>query len=434
MLVYTLLYAALTALPTLSAPQQIPLSLSNPSISLLTSLSPTSLAPALSLTLAQLPREHLKQLEQHVLSLPEKRLIQLARDGSDGNRIEVTEGGKALLTLRGHKFVDVTDDDEKTMSVYSGNTYPAELNHTAKELAPLFKHISLDKMKSFIAEFSGFYNRYYRSEYGRQSQQWLLSQLKSLHKEHNPSASITYAEFKHSTWDQRSIIVHWAPSSAVAGPLAKSKKPEPSIVILSAHQDSTNRLPFLRAPGADDDGSGTTALMQTFIALLTSRWEPKEHALEFHFYSAEEGGLLGSGEVARAYKEEGRKVRGMYHMDVVAYVKPGTTPVVGLLTDEDATEAALVDFLELVIGEYAEIPAARTKCGYSCSDHARWKQNGFPSACLAEGKFEDSNPNMHSTADVYDRPEYSFEHISQFVRVGLGFVVELVGGLEKEAV
>lgn len=30
-----------------------------------------------------------------------------------------------------------------------------------------------------------------------------------------------------------------------------------------------------------------------------------------------------------------------------------------------------------------------------------------------------------------DRPEYSIEHISEFVRIGLGYVVELAGGLKE---
>lgn len=80
------------------------------------------------------------------------------------------------------------------------------------------------------------------------------------------------------------------------------------MVILSAHQDSTNSLPFLRAPGAgsfgssvarppadlttraDDDGSGTTVLLTILGSLLAEGYSAnKDTAVEFHFYSAEEG-------------------------------------------------------------------------------------------------------------------------------------------------
>ncbi|BGP19530.1 hypothetical protein JCM10213_000129 [Rhodosporidiobolus nylandii] len=422
MLVLPLFAALLGAQSAFCLPQQIPL-LSPSSGALSTLLSPTSLPlSSLSSTLAQLPLEHLHQLEKHVHGLPEKRIVQLTRDGPQGERREVTEGQKALLTLVGECFIDVTNDVTGALEAYSKNSYPDHLSHNATELAPMFKRISIKEMKGFISHFSSFFNRYYRSQYGRESQQWLLAQLKELHATHNPSASLTFREFKHSSWEQRSIIAHWEPSSRAAQAAP--------VLILSSHQDSTNSLPFLRAPGADDDGSGTTALVQALTVLLKSGWAPESRPLELHFYSAEEGGLLGSGEVARSYREEGKSVRGMYHQDVVAYVKPGTEPVIGLITD--GVDSDLVDYLELLIDEYAEIPAERTQCGYACSDHGSWTRNGFPSSCLAEGKFADSNPNMHSTADIVDRPDgaYSFGHIAQFVRVGVAFAVELAGGKE----
>lgn len=78
--------------------------------------------------------------------------------------------------------------------------------------------------------------------------------------------------------------------------------------------------PSARAPAltlcTDDDGSGTTTLVSIFTALLAQSYVPTTHALELHFYSAEEGGLLGSGEVSRAYAAEGKVVRAMMHMCV----------------------------------------------------------------------------------------------------------------------
>lgn len=76
--------------------------------------------------------------------------------------------------------------------------------------------------------------------------------------------------------------------------------------------------------------------------------------------------------------------------DVVAYVKPGTKPVIGMITD--GTNSDLVGFMKLVVDEFATIPYAETQCGYGCSDFASFTKYGFPSTCLAEGLFEDSNP------------------------------------------
>lgn len=86
------------------------------------------------------------------------------------------------------------------------------------------------------------------------------------------------------------------------------------VTILGAHQDSTNFLPFLAAPGADDDGSGTVTILEALRALVTAGFQP-ESDVEWHWYSAEEGGLLGSQEVAAEYERQGTKVRAMLQQD-----------------------------------------------------------------------------------------------------------------------
>ncbi|GAA6013357.1 hypothetical protein JCM10207_000866 [Rhodosporidiobolus poonsookiae] len=424
MLLLPLLSAAL-AVGSVTARQQIPLRApTNNPATLAQLVSPTLNRPTLARlesTLAALSDEHLDQLEAYVGRYPQKRIVKLAEDGP---ALEITEGGKALLSLEGIRFIDVTDhSDVLSVTVKQQNEYPTTLAHNASQLAPLFKSISIPEMQTFLGNFTNFFNRHYRSQYGRESQLFLLEHLKDLHASLNPHANISFTEFTHEWSGQKSIVVHW--------PATRSKSSGDSdgkgSVILSAHQDSTNRLPFLRAPGADDDGSGTTALIQAFKGLLESGWAPTTHPLELMFFSAEEGGLLGSGDVAASYQKAGQKVRALFHMDVVAYVKPNTKPVIGLITDPDGVDPSLTDFMELLVDEYAEIPAARTRCGYSCSDHSSWTRKGYPSACLAEGNFEDSNPNMHSTGDTTTAAGYSFEHIAQYSRVAIGYAVELAG-------
>lgn len=57
-------------------------------------------------------------------------------------------------------------------------------------------------------------------------------------------------------------------------------------------------VPFFA--GADDDGSGTVTILEAYRALIASEFTPNR-TVEFHWYSAEEGGLLGSQAVAKDY-------------------------------------------------------------------------------------------------------------------------------------
>ncbi|SCZ97181.1 BZ3500_MvSof-1268-A1-R1_Chr4-2g07043 [Microbotryum saponariae] len=380
-------------------------------LSLSQALTPLIVA-SMSAKLETVDEDSHRRLQQHIEALPEKRLV---RFGEGSPTVELTEGAKALLTLQGIRFIDVTNEDPALLSALKEPTYPTKLSHTSKQLEPLFKHINIPTMKAFLTRFSGFYTRYYRSSTDRESQQFLLGHLKEILANSGSKANVTFSEFEHS-WTQRTIIVRFEPT--------KAKNPSSApIVILGAHQDSTNSLPFLRAPGADDDGSGTTTLVTAFRALAEEHFEATTVAVEFMFFSAEEGGLLGSGEVAQAYAREEKQIRAMFHMDVVAFVK------VSRFYRLSASRMEMLTLISILY-IYAEIDYVDTACGYGCSDFASFHKIGAPAACLSEGQFEDSNPHMHSAQDTIDIPEFSFEHMAQFVRVGIAYAIEL-GKMKK---
>lgn len=377
-----------------------------------------------SLLSLNLSIHHLAELSAHIASLTEPRLVKLSEDGPV---LSVTEGEKALLVFQGKRFIDVTDEKKELSTAFTAQAkdlFPSKLNYKATFLEPLFNQIDVAAMKAFLIKFSGFRTRYYRSSTGRESQLFLLNTLKDIAKT-NKRVNVTFSEFVHP-WGQNSIIARFEPSQWKLNHDLSEK-----IVIVGAHQDSTNVLPFLSAPGADDDGSGTTTLVTAFTVLVNSTFSPSTNPVEFHFYSAEEGGLLGSQAVAQAYATAGKQVRSMLQMDMTAWVKAGTEPVVGIITDFVSPE--FTEFIRSIVGEYAQIPFVDTKCGYGCSDHASWTKVGAPSAFTIESTFEESNHNIHSSNDRIDySSEFSFEHMTQFTRIAIALVVELGGGASLE--
>ncbi|WFD29444.1 bacterial leucyl aminopeptidase [Malassezia sp. CBS 17886] len=276
-----------------------------------------------------------------------------------------------------------------------------------------FAHVDKKGPRADLDVFTAFYTRYYRSETGRASQRWLLGRAEALAGALRGNASVH--EFAHA-WGQNTIILHIPGKDAL---LSRAR----GVTILGAHQDSSNLLPFLRAPGADDDGSGTVTLLEALRALAAAQWEPQTD-VEFHWYSAEEGGLLGSQAVAAAYEERGIRVRGMLQQDMTAYVKEGTEEVVGLVTDY--VDTGLTDFVELLVRRYLTIPPARTQTNYGASDHASWHRARYPSSFAIEARFQDCNlRRIHTTQDTVDHAAFSFPHLLQFVRLSMAFAVEL---------
>lgn len=70
-----------------------------------------------------------------------------------------------------------------------------------------------------------------------------------------------------------------------------------------------------QAPGADDDGTGTVNLIEAFRVLLVSGFRPST-PVEFHWYAAEEVGLLGSQAIASAYRSAGVDVKAFMELDM----------------------------------------------------------------------------------------------------------------------
>ena len=188
---------------------------------------------------------------------------------------------------------------------------------------------------------TGANSRFFR--YGADSSAWLYNQVnQTIHDSGAEEYGARVNTFKHP-WGQNSII------ATIPG---KSDK----TVVIGAHQDSINLfLPsILSAPGADDDGSGTVTILEALRVLLESEAIIKGNAsntVEFHWYSAEEGGLLGSQAIFSAYEKEGRDVKAMLQQDMTGYthktIEAGEPESVGVITD--FVNPGLTEFIKKII-------------------------------------------------------------------------------------
>jgi leucyl aminopeptidase len=350
------------------------------------------------------------------LDLDAQRLVQL----DDEKVVMMTELEKIEAKARGVKFLDITDTQDLGSLAHLRLDSPSFPTPNATEtVKSVLKNLSTDGPQENLRKFTSFRTRYYRSDTGRQSQLWLLSKINEITEKFSSKSlrtQIRIGEFKHA-WGQNSIILRINGSSDDDG-----------VVVIAAHQDSTNMWPFLPAPGADDDGSGTVTILEAYRALIAADFRPVR-TVEFHWYSAEEGGLLGSQAVAKDYESRSINVLAMSQFDMTAWVKRGTREEVGVITD--FTDPNLTKFNKQLVEKYLNIPYVETKCGYACSDHASWRKAGYPSVFTIESSFENSNKNIHSTNDRIDiSDEFSFSHMLEFSKLAVAFAIEL-GGWSK---
>lgn len=348
---------------------------------------------------------------QQSIASAERYLIELA----PFEKQWVTEDVKWQLRRDGKKFFDITDTEllgTTRRNVAATVKYPKTVAQN-DTVSSLLKSLDKDRMHEQLETFSGFHTRYYKSDFGRQSSEWLLDQV---------NKTLT----KAGTGFVRPFVHSWGQNSIIATLPGKSEK----TIVIGAHQDSINLfLPsILAAPGADDDGSGTVTIFEALRVLLTDKdilTGKAENTLEFHWYSAEEGGLLGSQAIFQAYEKEGRDVKAMLQQDMTGYthgtLEAGEPESVGVITDY--VDPGLTEFIKEVVTAYCTIPYVETKCGYACSDHASASKAGYPSAFVIESDFKYSDRKIHTTED---KIEYlDFGHMLQHARLTLGLAYEL---------
>ncbi|KAL3232148.1 hypothetical protein RNJ44_04064 [Nakaseomyces bracarensis] len=335
----------------------------------------------------------------------------------NGQYQQVTESDKLRLRRRGVRFFDVTNvlsffksKDEDVVPVYS---YPVRLSHE-ESVNEIIKKIDKESMYRDLSKLTSFYTRYYKSADGLKSAKWVLGRITEITAELDPE-SYEIEQVAHEGWDQFSMIVRFKGISV----------PE-NIIVVGSHHDSINLLlpSILPAPGADDNGSGTITVLESlrlYTNYIHKTGERPKNTVEFHFYSAEEGGLLGSLDIFTRYAQQGKTVVAMLQQDMTGYVRDPEDEHVGIVTDHTAPQ--LNKFLKIVMDAYLSIPYVDTECGYACSDHGSAMKNGFPAAFVIESEFKKSNRYIHSTMDTLDR--LSFDHMAEHAKLVIGTVVEL---------
>jgi len=310
-----------------------------------------------------------------------------------------------LLISNRINFMDITDFPTVTRDPAAPSAFPAAIRFQST-VRGLFSQIDIPYMTSFVTRFSAYNNRYYQSQTGVQSSEWLLSILQEAIDLSGRGDRVTAFPFEHDAWAQNSVIARIQGSESGR-----------AVVILGAHQDSVNSGSPAngRSPGADDNASGSVALLEAFLILLNSGIIPKK-SIEFQWYAAEEVGLRGSQAIAQMYASSGAEVVAMMNYDVVGY-NVGRSQI-ALITDY--TDGPLNAFLRILIDEYLTFTWVNDTCGYACSDHASYFRAGFPAAMPNEAV---SFPYMHTTRDTID--QVNFNQVQEFVKLALGYSIEL---------
>ena len=187
------------------------------------------------------------------------------------------------------------------------------------------------------------------------------------------------------------------------------------MVLACAHYDSFSNNPLVSAPGADDNASGTAAILELARILAAEKFD---FSIVLLCVSAEEWGLYGSEHYAKQASQEGAEIIAVVNLDMIAY--PGNQQRVLDVIGNRKSEW-LADRFIAIAQPYVALRLAKViDPSLTWSDHSSFWDQGYAALCGIE---ESNNPYYHKTSDTLATLDLAFA--AEAVQAALAVVAEL---------
>ena len=270
--------------------------------------------------------------------------------------------------------------------------WPAEIlppPSQPREADPLVQQMVNDlTTANYVASWQrldDFETRYTYATQNEQATQWILDQFHSI----GLSASFHY----YQDGGQRRNVIATLPG--IVDPA--------KVVYICGHLDATSDTPYTCAPGADDNASGTTAVIEA--ARVMSRYL-YQYTIKFACFNGEEQGLLGSAAYVAYIAGQGEDVVAAYNCDMIAY--RGTDPAPpDLVIYTNSASQNVATTLSNAIQTYTPgllQPVVHVE-NLTGSDHVSFWDHGYKAVCAIEDEAwgDDFCPWYHTCEDRIER-------------------------------
>ncbi|MCW8804164.1 MAG: M20/M25/M40 family metallo-hydrolase, partial [Ignavibacteriaceae bacterium] len=186
---------------------------------------------------------------------------------------------------------------------------------------------------------------------------------------------------------------------------------EPEVYnVVGGHHDSySSGNPLVFAPGADDNASGTAAVLEIARVIKENNYQP-ESTIKFVTFAAEEYGLWGSVDYAQKALNAGMNIKIMINHDMISHTY---NPVNQSQVDINRYSGFdyLRDLAFYCIENYSVLAPSNGSLNSAGSDSYSFWERGFPSVYFEETNF---SPYYHSPADTIGN--YNMEYCAEVIK------------------
>lgn len=288
----------------------------------------------------------------------------------------VTEAGEILLDLGSQLLLRSQDNELQLRSRLANPFTPLELKplklgaatSLTHELAAdrnaiqdLIAQVSADSVLYFIQSLQNFQTRYALADNRLAVANWIKGQFQRF--------GITASELHNFQWQGTTQY-------NVVATIPGTVYPDTYIIVGGHHDSITGDNPYVFAPGADDNASGTVAAIEMARVMMASGFQPK-CSIRFVTFAAEEFGLWGSKAYAQMADNTDMDIRLMINHDMIANTNPDPDDPRVLLMPYDGFMQH-TDHAAAITSQYTPLVPVYGSLNLSASDSYSFWQRGFP--------------------------------------------------------
>ncbi|UCE17099.1 MAG: M20/M25/M40 family metallo-hydrolase [Gemmatimonadota bacterium] len=270
-------------------------------------------------------------------------------------------------------------------------------------LSDIVHEVSPVRIYNFILDLQNFQTRFAYAEECSLAANYLIEQFESWGLE------VTEHWFFNSAW-----ISYQDPQRNIIATLPGTTYPD-EIVAICAHYDSySEEDPWNYAPGADDNASGTAAVLET--ARILSQYG-SERTLQFICFGGEEQWMIGSYAYVEERRAAGDNFVAVINNDMIAYTGEGKFEDIEV--DCIPETEWMADDVMALASDFVTYPMTKNVDWGNVSDHTPFWENGYPAIELAEDEANEvwggTSPYYHTPGDVIET--LNFEFATQIVKM-----------------
>jgi len=267
--------------------------------------------------------------------------------------------------------------------------YKSESTTSRDVINDIIDLVDMNNLNNNVLDLTNFNTRYYAAENRYEVAGWL------------------HDKFIEYGFDQQNVVIdsfntqnEWHRN--VYGVIPGSMHPD-KYILIGSHYDSTSETPMTIAPGADDNATSVSAILEIARIMIDQNFQP-EVSLMFTLFGSKEPGRYGSEYLTEKMILEETDLSYALNLEMLGFNSSNPDDWTISFNRYTGSEY-LYDFLINIMEEYTTLNAGTMVNNYNFYDCWNFFQNGFNVVMFTAEEF---NMAAHSSGDVIENIDFTY--------------------------